>query len=202
MDCNEGEGRDMAKDIAQRDLDQAGHRISNLGDPTILGDATKVDTVSLPKVAAGSGAPGTSLLAAPADHVHPVGPGTAQGASAITFNDPSAQSADSGVDVVWAQAVDLSALPGDTIACSVAAIVRTTQGALGRVELRMGGDSHLPDGDLVAAFLTSSAVDELGSARAEIPKPGGPTIVKVTAVVASAPGEVIVSGKTISFETV
>jgi hypothetical protein len=191
----------MAKDVALRDLDQAGHRISNLGDPISIGDATKVDVTTVPKMAAGSGAPGTSLFAAAADHVHPAAPGTANALAAVTFNDPSTQSADSGVDVIWAQAVDLSSLPGDTITASLTAIVRTTEGATGRVELRIGGDATLPDGTLVTALLTSSGTDELATARADIPKPEGATVVKVTAVVASAPGEVIVSGKTISFES-
>ena len=44
----------MAKDIAQRDLDQAGHQISNIGDPKRAGDATKVDTESIPKANVGA----------------------------------------------------------------------------------------------------------------------------------------------------
>ena len=66
----------MATDVAQRDLDQAGFRIANLGDPTKAADATKTDNTSVPKPNAGTGSPGKSLLAAPADHVHP---GTALG---------------------------------------------------------------------------------------------------------------------------
>ena len=61
----------MSKDIAQRELDQAGFRISNLGAPTAADDATKTDNTTVPHANAGTGSPGVSLLAAPADHVHP-----------------------------------------------------------------------------------------------------------------------------------
>ena len=62
----------MAKDVAQRDLDQAGFRISNLGDPDHRRrrhQDRQHDRARRP--ASGTGSPGTSLLAAPADHVHP-----------------------------------------------------------------------------------------------------------------------------------
>ena len=37
----------MAKDVAQREIDQSGFRISNLGDPQATGDATKTDNAKL-----------------------------------------------------------------------------------------------------------------------------------------------------------
>ena len=66
----------MSRDVAQRDLDQSGFRISNLGSPQAAGDATQTDNTTLPQPASGSGTPGASLLASPADHVHPPGPGS------------------------------------------------------------------------------------------------------------------------------
>ena len=39
----------MARDVALRELDQAGFRISNLGNPTAAGDATKTDNATAPK---------------------------------------------------------------------------------------------------------------------------------------------------------
>ena len=66
----------MARDVAQRELDQAGFRIANLGDPQAPNDATRTDNQSVPRQSAGVGSPGTSLLAAPADHVHPASPAT------------------------------------------------------------------------------------------------------------------------------
>jgi hypothetical protein len=192
----------MAKDVAARDLDQAGHRISNLGDPTDPADATRVDTKSTPKAAAGSGAPGTSLLAAAADHVHPASTVGGGSGGATTLSDASTQAADTAPDVVWAQAVNFDELPGDKVRCSLSAIVRVTQGATGRVELRIGGDDDKPDGTVVTALLTNSAADEVKSASADIPKPKGPTMVKLIASIASAPGSVVVRGKQISLRSV
>jgi hypothetical protein len=65
-----------AEDVLERPLDAAGKRIRNLGDPTVAKDATFTDTATVPKADAGTGSPGTSLLAAPADHVHPASSGT------------------------------------------------------------------------------------------------------------------------------
>ncbi len=53
-------------------VDASGHRIVGLGAPAAPADATYVDPVSLPKPD-GAASPGTSLLAAAADHVHPSG---------------------------------------------------------------------------------------------------------------------------------
>ena len=80
----------MSKDVAQRELDQANFKISNLGTPTAAGDATKTDNATVPLANAGTGSPGTSLLAAPVDHVHP----SAAGSSAYSamVSDPSEQS--------------------------------------------------------------------------------------------------------------
>jgi len=50
----------MSKDVAQRELDQAGFRISNLGTPTAAGDATKTDNAVIPLANAGTGSPGSS----------------------------------------------------------------------------------------------------------------------------------------------
>lgn len=60
----------MAIDEAQRQLDMATFRISNLGDPTAADDATKTDNVTAPVDPAAAASAGASLKAAPADHVH------------------------------------------------------------------------------------------------------------------------------------
>jgi hypothetical protein len=59
-----------AADVLQRILDAAGNRIANIGTPTTAGDATKTDNSTAPADPAAAAAAGTSLLAAPADHVH------------------------------------------------------------------------------------------------------------------------------------
>src|SRR5206468_4945282 len=92
----------MSKDVAQRELDQAGFRISNLGDPVNAGDATKTDNRSIPNPNAGTGAPGKSLLAAPADHTHPASE-VAAGGLLLTLNDQSQQSTNGTTDEVVAE---------------------------------------------------------------------------------------------------
>src|SRR5215471_6886000 len=77
----------MSKDVAQRELDQAGFKVSNLGNPTAAGDATKTDNTTVPHAASGTGSPGTSLLAAPADHVHPAA--ASSSSYSAMFSDPS-----------------------------------------------------------------------------------------------------------------
>lgn len=59
-----------AIDQLQRQLDANGLRISNLGTPTTALDATYTDLSTNPANPAAAASPGTSKLAAPADHVH------------------------------------------------------------------------------------------------------------------------------------
>jgi hypothetical protein len=60
-----------SRDALLRPLDAAGQPIRNLGVPTVAGDATFTDLASVPRPSSVTGSPGTSLLAAPADHAHP-----------------------------------------------------------------------------------------------------------------------------------
>jgi hypothetical protein len=60
-----------ARDILRRPLNADGQPIANLGSPRERGGATHTDNQAVPLPAAGAGRPGQSLLAAPADHVHP-----------------------------------------------------------------------------------------------------------------------------------
>ena len=60
-----------AEDVLERQLDAAGRRIRRVGDPVAAKDATFTDNATVPRADSGSGSAGTSLLAAPADHVHP-----------------------------------------------------------------------------------------------------------------------------------
>jgi hypothetical protein len=60
-----------AEDVLERPLDAAEKRIRRLGDPVAARDATFTDNSAVPSASAGTGSPGSSLLAAPADHVHP-----------------------------------------------------------------------------------------------------------------------------------
>jgi hypothetical protein len=91
----------MSKDVAQRELDQAGFKISNLGTPTAAGDATKTDNTTVPLANSGSGSPGNSFLAAPVDHVHPAAAGSS--AHSAMVSDPSEQSQSGPDETVIAQ---------------------------------------------------------------------------------------------------
>lgn len=190
----------MAKDLAQRELDQRGFRITNLGTPTAAGDATKTDNAAVPKAASGAGAPGTSFLAAPADHVHPAPPGGA-GAGIIALDDPTEQVASGGPSVIWEAAVNFGELPGDRMICSVAAIVQAV-GGTGKIELKIGGDPGQTDGALAVAFETSAPGTELKGDRAEVPKPAGLELVKLVMGTPSDDVRVHARGKTVIFRSV
>jgi hypothetical protein len=57
-------------DELQRPLDANNNRIIGLGDPTTANDATKTDNSTGPSNPAAAASAGTSLKAAPSDHVH------------------------------------------------------------------------------------------------------------------------------------
>ncbi len=59
----------MAEELLRAPLNAANHRVRGLGVPTASKDATYTDNTTVPQPA-GTPSPGSSLLAAPADHVH------------------------------------------------------------------------------------------------------------------------------------
>jgi hypothetical protein len=174
----------MARDVAQRELDQAGFRITNLGAPVSEGDATKTDNRTVPRPAAGEGTAGTSFLAAAADHVHPAAPAGA-GAVVIALDDPT-QQATNGEAVIWETVVDFSQLPGEAMLCSVGALARASGAGTSRVELKLGGLPGRTDGDLALSFNVSEGTSEINGAQAEVAKPSGLALVKL---IASTPSE-------------
>ncbi len=146
----------MAKDVALRELDQVGFRISNLGDPKAAGDATKTDNAAVPKVNSGSGAAGSSLLAAPMDHVHP-SDGSAGGAAVICIDDQSYQTITGTTEeVIFEAFVDLAPLPEGEMKVAIGAIVKTTAGN-SLFTVRLGGTPGRVDGTEVAILSTNSA---------------------------------------------
>jgi hypothetical protein len=140
----------MSKDVAQRELDQAGFRISNLGTPTAAGDATKTDNASAPLANAGAGSPGSSLLAAPADHVHPATPGGGSSYAAM-FSDPSQQSQSGPDETVIAQfPVDFSPTTPNLIP-TFAAIVQVGAGTA-TFNVRLSVTPDIVDGGILATI--------------------------------------------------
>lgn len=174
----------MAKDVALRELDQAGFKISNLGTPSAAGDATKTDNAFVPKPSSGAGAPGTSFLAAPADHVHPAVPGGggAAGPGTLVFDDPSYQTVTGNKEeLVCEFPIDFSALgtPGFTL--SLSAVVKSSEGPV-NVAVRVGGEPGAVDGPLITSVTTDSTTFVKVSASDKIGNPGRTELLKITAI--------------------
>jgi len=176
------------------------HQISNLGDPKQAGDATRVDTRSIPgrrwdparRVRVFWPRPPTTFTQRPPWEVAEAAPSR----SRIRRGSPRTRPRrDLGAGRRFQRAI------GRQVTCSIGAIVRVTDGATGTVELRLGGTTTKPDGTPVAAIVTNSAQDEIKAARADITKPSGPTLMKLVASTASTPGSVIASGKSMSFRS-
>ena len=139
----------MSKDVAQRELDQAGFKISNLGNPTAAGDATKTDNTAVPLANSGSGSPGSSFLAAPADHVHPAAAGSS--AFSAMISDPDEQS-QSGPDetVIGQFPVDFSPTTPNLIP-TFAAIVDVDSGTA-TFNVRLSVTPDVVDGAILATI--------------------------------------------------
>jgi hypothetical protein len=179
----------MAKDIAQRELDQGGFKIGNLGNPVTVGDATKTDNTSMPKPAAGGGAPGASFLAAPADHVHPAAPGQQP---FIRLSDPTLQSvvtADSSTsEVLFADVVNFDLLGGTQFTVAVSAEMQriVASGTSGVLEVRLDGDPvNGGVGETIAVLTTEDdAFTRKETTSTPRPKPTGRHRITLTGVLA------------------
>jgi len=190
----------MSKDVAQRELDQAGFRISNLGAPTAAGDATKTDNATVPHPSSGAGSPGTSLLAAPADHVHPAS--AASISYSAMFSDPSEQSQSGPAETVIAQfPVDFSpATPG--LVPAFAAIVDVDSGTA-TFNVRLSVTPDVVDGGILAT-ITKTA--EGGSQLLSVVGPPFvpltvPALIKITAANDNAEVSCRIRSKTVTLRT-
>lgn len=149
----------MAKDVAQRELDQSGFRISHLGDPAAAGDATKTDNATIPRPDSGAGAPGASLLAAPADHVHPASGGA--GDNKVSLDDPSEQSVSgTAAEVVSEFVVNFEELVGQHMEVSITGLVKVSAGNA-RFGIQVGGTPGVADGTDLISFSTNSTAFEM-----------------------------------------
>jgi len=191
----------MAKDIAQRDLDQASFRISNLGTPTTIGDATRTDNTNVPLPNSGLGSPGSSFLAAAADHVHP--DHAAAAAYAFTVSDQTEQAQTGPTETVVAQfPVDFSA-PTPSVIPTFAALVEVDSGTA-TFNLRLSTTPDTAEGDVLATITKAAGGGvELrsvaGTAFAPAPTP---TLLKITA---ASDGEAVtcrIRSKTITLRAV
>jgi hypothetical protein len=166
---------------AQQDMNS--FRISSLGDPEEADDATKTDNVSAPLPAEGTGNAGKSLLAAPADHVHPAvsGPAILQ-----MGNDRELEVTGSNERVVFQAFVDFEPITSETMKPTLSGIVSGDSTGDGIFNLRLGGMPGTPDGEIVASIKSRSAAPspEIGLGNV-VSTPAKPTMVKVCG---SAPG--------------
>lgn len=172
----------MSKDVAQRELDQAGLRISNLGTPTTADDATKTDNATVPLPNSGAGHAGSSFLAAPIDHVHPASGGGEGGTGfVVSLSDPTEQSMAGPDETVIAEfPVDFTGAPGSVI--PVFGAVVDVDAGMGTFRLRVGADPGIVTGPVLATITTSSAAFELKSVTApSFLQPGGVSLIKITA---------------------
>jgi hypothetical protein len=187
----------MAKDVAQRELDQAGFRISNLGTPTAAGDATKTDNATAPLANSGAGSPGSSLLAAPADHVHPAAPST--GTFSLTLTDQSEQSQTGSDEALVAQfPIDFIGAPAGLVPV-IDALVDVDSGTA-TFNVRLSAVPDTVDGDLLVAIVKpATGTFELKSSLGPIfAPPATPAIIKITAANDNAEATCRIRSKTVT----
>ena len=187
----------MSKDVAQRELDQANFKISNLGTPTAAGDATKTDNATVPLANSGSGSPGSSLLAAPVDHVHPAAAGSS--AYSALVSDPSEQSQSGPDETVIAQfPVDFSPTTPNLIP-TFEAIVDVDSGTA-TFNVRLSVTPDVVDGAILATITkTAEGGPELRSAVGPSFVPlTVPALIKITAANDNAAVSCRIRSKTVT----
>ena len=187
----------MAKDVAQRELDQAGFRISNLGAPTTEGDATKTDNTTVPLPAAGAGAAGQSFLAAPIDHVHPAAPGTPS--YSISLSDPSEQSNTGPDERVVAQfPVDFTGAPAALVP-TFSALVDVDSGTA-TFNVRLSATPDVVDGGILATItkVASGAFELKSIIGAGFPPLSAPALIKITAANDNSEASCRIRSKTVT----
>jgi hypothetical protein len=162
----------MAKDVALREIDLAGFRISNLGNAIAAGDATKTDNVHTPLASRGFPSAGGSMLAAPADHIHPLPP------DLVALSDPALQVVGPMTEL-WFGVVDFDQLVGDVVAVGLSSMLQSCL-LLAWLDGEVGNPTA---GTLVMNINTASPtlvpVAAVGSAP--FPRPSGAHLLTLTA---------------------
>jgi hypothetical protein len=195
----------MSKDVAQRDLDMNGFRITNAGDPKEEKDFTRVDLDATPKAAKGSGSPGKSLLAAAADHVHPAtdggGGGGGGGGTQLDMSDVSEQAVEGKDEAVVAEFLpDFGDLRSTKMRANFSVLMKA-EGGTAKVRVRVGGKPGQPDGEVVLDGSTkSSTFEKIGAGDDGFEVPDGVDLVKVTVANDKSDGVGHVRAKHIRFE--
>jgi hypothetical protein len=189
----------MSRDVAQRDLDMAGFHLLNLGPPQTAQDATHVDPTTVPLPPSGTGSPGTSFLAAAADHVHPAQPGTGSAAQVTTLTDESLQSnSGTGEEIMREWFVDFDGIDAQQIVPELSLFGKGS----GTFNLRAGGTPGAADGTVIASTIVADAgtfhpVNNRGEAFAKLT---GVQPVKVTVTAPNAGIPVSARGKVVTLK--
>jgi hypothetical protein len=191
----------MAKDVAQRELDQGGFRISNVGDPQSPGDATKTDNATVPLANATTGFAGQSLLAAPADHVHPVA--SNHFPYVLGLSDLTEQAQTGPDETLVAQfPVDFAALPLGVLVATLAAAVEVDAGTA-TFNLRLGPTPDVVDGVILTTITTVSGAFEAKSFSSNpFIRPDSETFFKITAANDNAAATCRIKNKTVVLHSI
>jgi hypothetical protein len=191
----------MARDIAQRDLDQSGFRILRIGDPQAPGDVTKTDNATVPQANGVTGIPGQSLFAAPSDHVHPIA--SNHFPYTLGFSDPTEQSQSGPDETVVAQfPVEFTPLPLGSLLATLAALVDVDSGTA-TFNLRLGVAPDVVDGTILTTITTASGVFELKVFTSNaFSRPDAPAILKITAANDNAAATCRIKNKTVVLKTI
>lgn len=188
----------MSKDVAQRDLDMAGFHILNVGNPQGPADATHVDGQSVPLANNGTGSPGQSFLAAPADHVHPATGGGGGGTSAIEPLQATGLQSTSGIgeEIFEEWFVDFDAEPSAQIVAEVSGFGKGS----GSMNVRVGGTPGGVDGTLAATVLLADAgtFHAVNNSGAPFNKPNGVQPVVLSAIAPAAGIPITARGKLVT----
>jgi hypothetical protein len=190
----------MARDVAQRDLDLSGFRILRLGDPQEPGDMTKTDNATVPLAGALNGSAGQSLLAAPADHVHPIA--SNHFPFVLGFYDPTEQLQVGPQETLVAQfPVEFPAMPLGFFVPILAAVVDVDSGTA-TFNLRFGADPDVVDGVILTTIVTVSPSFELkGFSGNPFGRPDVPGFLKITASNDTAGVACRIKNKTVVLKT-
>lgn len=178
---NQGETA-MSRDVAQRDLDMNGFRINNIGTAN-QGDVTHTDNAFTPLPSSGNGSPGGSLLAAPADHVHPASPGSGSSPIVLQVSNSSEEEVSGPTeDLVYQEYVDFSAIQSSNIKPVLSALIGVDSGDTCTFQVRLGGTPGLATDGQQLVSITAQAQGPAPTIATGTPvaTPTQPTLVKVT----------------------
>jgi hypothetical protein len=191
----------MSRDVAQRDLDLAGFRILGVGDPKEPGEVTKTDNATVPQANSVNPTAGQSLLAAPADHIHPIA--SNHFPYVLGFSDPTEQSQSGSDEALVAQfPVNFAALPLGSLVATLAGAVDVDSGTA-TFNLRLGPTPDVVDGVIISSITTASGTFELKVFSGNpFGRPDAPAFLKVTAANGNAGATCRIKDKTIILQSI